>query len=161
MIPKKKSMDIQTVLIIILVGVAAGMLSGLVGVGGGIIIVPALVYFISFSQKSAQGTSLAMIMLPVGIFGVLQYYKQGHVDFRIVGILAIGFLAGSFFGSRIALSLPQETLKKYFAVLMIIIAVKMLFFDKPKKETGITKQEHPLNSISNAPEATGKGSNDS
>jgi len=160
MIPKKKSMDIQTVLIIILVGVAAGMLSGLVGVGGGIIIVPALVYFISFSQKSAQGTSLAMIMLPVGIFGVLQYYKQGHVDFRIVGILAIGFLAGSFFGSRIALSLPQETLKKYFAVLMIIIAVKMLFFDKPKKESGITNQEQPVNSTSSHPELAGKGTND-
>ncbi len=130
---KNKTMDIQTILIIIVVGVAAGILSGLVGVGGGIIIVPALVYFLSFSQKTAQGTSLAMIMLPVGIFGVLQYYKQGHVDFKIVGILAIGFLAGSFFGSKIALSISQEMLKKTFAVLMIIIAVKMLFLDKPKK----------------------------
>ena len=126
-------MEIQTILIIIIVGLAAGMLSGLVGVGGGIIIVPSLVYFIGFSQKTAQGTSLAMIMLPVGIFGVMQYYKQGHVDFRIVGLLAIGFLAGSFFGSKIALSLSQETVKKIFAVLMIIIAIKMLFIDKPKK----------------------------
>ncbi|HEX2684946.1 MAG TPA: TSUP family transporter, partial [Ferruginibacter sp.] len=92
-------MDTQTILIIIVVGVAAGMLSGLVGVGGGIIIVPSLVYFLSFSQKTAQGTSLAMIMLPVGIFGVIQYYKQGHVDFRVVGFLAIGFVVGSIFGS--------------------------------------------------------------
>ncbi len=160
MIQKKKPMDIQTVLIIILVGVAAGMLSGLVGVGGGIIIVPALVYFISFSQKSAQGTSLALIMLPVGIFGVLQYYKQGHVDFRIVGILAIGFLAGSFFGSRIALSLPQETLKKYFAVLMIIMAVKMLFFDRPNKDNGTAKQEQPLNSTGSTPDVEGIKMND-
>ena len=131
---KKKEMDIQTILIIILVGIAAGILGGLVGVGGGIIIVPALVYFIGFSQKTAQGTSLGLIMLPVGIFGVLQYYKQGHVDFRVVGMLAIGFLAGSYFGSKFALSLPQETVKKIFAGLMIIIAVKMIFFDKEKKE---------------------------
>ena len=94
MIIKKKVMDIQTILIIILVGISAGILGGLVGVGGGIIIVPALVYFIGFSQKTAQGTSLGLIMLPVGILGVLQYYKQGHVEFRVVGILAVGFLAG-------------------------------------------------------------------
>jgi uncharacterized membrane protein YfcA len=140
MIIKKKVMDIQTILIIILVGVAAGMLSGLVGVGGGIIIVPALVYFIGFSQKTAQGTSLALIMLPVGVFGVIQYYKQGHVDYRIVGLLAIGFIVGSFFGSKLALTISQETLKKIFAVLMIIIAIKMLFLDKPKKTDAETKQ---------------------
>ena len=138
---KNKNMDTQTILIIILVGITAGMLSGLVGVGGGIVIVPALVYFIGFSQKTAQGTSLGLILLPVGILGVLQYYKQGHVDFKIVGILAIGFLAGSFFGSKIALSLPQETVKKIFAVCMIIIAVKMLFFDKSKKSTPVSTTE--------------------
>ena len=141
-------MDTQTILIIIMVGLAAGMLSGLVGVGGGIIIVPALVYFIGFSQKTAQGTSLALIMLPVGIFGVLQYYKQGHVDFRIVGLLAIGFLAGSFWGSKIALNLPQEAVKKIFAILMIIVAIKMLFLDKAKKPGEATKlpgtTEHSL-----------------
>jgi uncharacterized membrane protein YfcA len=140
MIKKYKTMDVQTILIIIMVGVAAGILSGLVGVGGGIIIVPSLVYFIGFSQKTAQGTSLALIMLPVGIFGVIQYYKQGHVDYRIVGLLAIGFLAGSFFGSKLALNISQETLKKVFAVLMIIIAIKMLFLDKPKKTVDETKQ---------------------
>ncbi len=134
-------MDIQTMLIIILVGIAAGVLGGLVGVGGGIIIVPALVYFIGFSQKTAQGTSLGLIMLPVGILGVLQYYKQGHVDFRVVGILAAGFLLGSYFGSKIALSLPQETVKKIFAVLMLIIAIKMLFFDKEKKENTDAKNQ--------------------
>ena len=134
-------MDIQTILIIIIVGVAAGMLGGLVGVGGGIIIVPALVYFLGMDQKSAQGTSLGLIMLPVGIFGVLQYYKQGHVDFRIVGILAAGFLAGSYFGSKIALSLPQETVKKIFAILMILIAIKILFFDSNKKTTVVSKVE--------------------
>ena len=146
MIPKKKEMDIQTILIIILVGIAAGMLGGLVGVGGGIIIVPALVYFIGFSQKAAQGTSLGLILLPVGILGVLQYYKQGHVDFRVVGILAVGFLIGSYFGSKVALSLPQETVKKIFAILMVVIAVKMLFFDKAKKDETKTGQQQTLTS---------------
>lgn len=147
MIVNNKKMDIQTILIIILVGIAAGILGGLVGVGGGIIIVPALVYFIGFSQKTAQGTSLGLIMLPVGILGVLHYYKQGHVDFKVVGILAIGFFVGSYYGSKIALSLPQETIKKIFALLMILIAIKMLFFDKehhtvndsPKEKLGTIK----------------------
>lgn len=149
MIIKKKVMDIQTILIIILVGIAAGMLSGLVGVGGGLVIVPALIYFIGFSQKTAQGTSLGLIMLPVGILGVLQYYKQGYVDFRVVGILAVGFLAGSYFGSKIALSLPQETVKKIFAVLMIIIAIKMLFLDKPKKAVDEPTLQQKINGNSN------------
>lgn len=131
-------MDTQMVLIVVMVGIAAGILGGLVGVGGGIIIVPALVYFLGFSQKTAQGTSLGLIMLPVGILGVLQYYKQGHVDFRVVGILAVGFLIGSFFGSKIALGLSQETVKKIFAVLMILIAIKMLFIDKPAKAVSKT-----------------------
>ncbi|MEO6584253.1 MAG: sulfite exporter TauE/SafE family protein [Ferruginibacter sp.] len=125
-------MDAQVIIILVLTGIAAGMLGGMVGVGGGIIIVPALVYFLGMSQLHAQGTSLALIMLPVGILGVMQYYKQGYVDYRFVLFLAAGFVAGSFVGSKISLSLPQETVKKFFAILMILIAVKMLFFDKPK-----------------------------
>ncbi len=134
MIIKKNNMDIQTVLIIIVIGIAAGILSGLVGVGGGIIIVPALVYFIGFSQKAAQGTSLGVLLLPVGILGVLQYYKQGHIDIKVVGYLSIGFIVGGYFGSKIALTISQESAKKIFAILMIVIAVKMLFLDKAKKE---------------------------
>ena len=115
MIVNKKNMDTQIILIVILIGAAAGMLSGLVGIGGGLIIVPALVYFLGMSQLSAQGTSLGMILLPVGILAVLTYYKQGYVDPKIVGLLAIGFVAGSYFGSKISLNLSQETLKKTFA----------------------------------------------
>ena len=125
-------MDTQTVIILILVGIAAGMLGGLVGVGGGIIIVPALVYFLGFTQLEAQGTSLGLIMLPVGILGVMQYYKEGNVDIPVVLILAAGFILGSFFGSKISLSLPQDTVKKIFACLLIVIAIKMIFFDKKK-----------------------------
>ena len=132
-------MDIQSVLIVILIGIAAGMLSGLVGIGGGLVIVPALVYFLGFSQHTAQGTSLMMILLPVGILAVFNYYKQGYVDMKVVWLLAIGFIVGGYFGSKIAISLPQETVKKIFAVLMIAIAIKMLFLDKKIREKANTQ----------------------
>ena len=147
---KKYTMDTQMIIILLLVGIAAGILGGMVGIGGGIIIVPALVYFLGFSQLNAQGTSLALIMFPVGILGVLQYYKQGHVDFNVVLIIAIGFVAGSFLGSRISLSLPQETVRRIFALLMIIIAIKMLFFDQTKG-TGENESKKPLNAQTPSP----------
>lgn len=123
-------MDIQTILIVVLIGLAAGMLSGLVGVGGGLIVVPALVFFLGFTQHSAQGTSLGLLLLPAGILAVMQYYRHGDIDIKAVGILAVGFVIGGYFGSKLALSLPQVTVKKIFAVFMILVAVKMLFFDK-------------------------------
>jgi uncharacterized membrane protein YfcA len=131
---KKLKMDTQTVIILLMVGLVAGMLGGVVGVGGGIIIVPALVYFLGFSQHTAQGTSLGLIMLPVGILGFLQYYYSCQkadtpISFQVIGILAIAFVVGSFFGSKIALSVPQDILKKCFAILLVLVAVKMLFFD--------------------------------
>jgi uncharacterized protein len=126
-------MSVQTILILILIGIGAGVLSGMVGIGGGIIIVPSLVYFLGFSQKMAQGTSLGILLLPIGILAVLQFYKAGYIDMKTVWIVAIGFLAGSYFGSKIALSLPQETVKRIFAIFLILIAVKMLFIDRPKK----------------------------
>ena len=128
----KTPMTLQTIIIIILTGLAAGILGGMVGIGGGIIIVPCLVYFLAFSQHMAQGTSLALMLFPVGILGVINYYKKGFVDFRYAGILAVGFVLGSYLGSKFSLSLPQENVKKIFAVIMILVAVKMLFFDKPK-----------------------------
>lgn len=123
-------MDAQTILLLLLTGIGAGILSGMVGVGGGIIIVPALIFFLGFSQKLAQGTSLGILLLPVGILGVIQYYKQGYVDFKVVGIISFTFLLGSYLGSKFALSLPQDAVKKIFAVLLILMAIKLLFFDK-------------------------------
>jgi hypothetical protein len=123
-------MTTETIIIIILTGLAAGILGGMVGIGGGIIIVPALVYFLAFSQHQAQGTSLALMLFPVGILGVINYYKKGYVDFRYAGLLAIGFVVGSYLGSKFSLSLPQLTVKRIFAVLMLIVAFKMLFIDK-------------------------------
>ncbi|MEO8567987.1 MAG: sulfite exporter TauE/SafE family protein [Ginsengibacter sp.] len=127
-------MSINVIIILLIIGFAAGILGGLVGVGGGIIIVPALIYFLSFTQKEAQGTSLGILLLPIGILGVWQYYKAGYVDMRIVWLVAAGFLAGSYFGSKIALALSQETVKKVFAIIMIAVAFKMLFLDKRVKD---------------------------
>ncbi|MEO8768925.1 MAG: sulfite exporter TauE/SafE family protein [Ferruginibacter sp.] len=123
-------MDTQTLIILLLVGIAAGTLSGMVGIGGGILIVPALVYFLGFSQKMAQGTSLGILLLPIGLLGVIQFYKQGYIDMRVVLVISLAFFFGSYFGSKIALSLSQEAVKKIFAILMIVIAFKMLFLDK-------------------------------
>jgi uncharacterized protein len=126
----KPPMTLTVIIIVIIIGLVAGMLGGMVGIGGGLVIVPALMYFLAFSQHQAQGTSLGLLVLPVAILAVLNYYKNGYVDFRIVGLLAIGFVVGSYFGSKMALSVPQLTLKRIFAIFMILIALKMLFIDK-------------------------------
>lgn len=125
-------MTLTTIILLILVGLAAGFLSGLIGIGGGIIIVPALVLLLGFSQKLAQGTSLGILLLPVGILAVLQYYKQGYLNVNYVAIIATAFILGSFLGSKLALTLNDEKMKKIFAVILMVIAVKMLFFDNSK-----------------------------
>ena len=123
-------MDVQTILLLVLVGLAAGALSGMVGVGGGIIIVPALVYILGFSQFQAQGTSLGLLLLPVGFLAVMNYYKKGYIDIKVVGIMCVAFVIGGYLGSKFTLSLPQEMVKKIFAVILLLVAGKMLFLDK-------------------------------
>lgn len=123
-------MPTQTFIIIIIIGLAAGMLSGLVGVGGGIIIVPALAFFLGFSQHEAQGTSLGILLLPAGIFAAINYYKQGFIDVKVVLLLFVGFLIGGYFGSKLSLSLSEAAVKKIFAIMLVVVAAKMLFFDK-------------------------------
>jgi uncharacterized membrane protein YfcA len=132
---KKDNMTATTIILLILIGLAAGFLSGLVGIGGGVIIVPALVIFLGFSQKLAQGTSLGILLLPVGIFAVMNYYKQGYLNVNYVAIVSVTFVLGGFLGSKLALSLSDEKMKKIFAVVMLLIAVKMLFFDSKPKPT--------------------------
>ena len=122
-------MTAQIVLILILIGLFAGMLSGLIGVGGGIIVVPALVFFLGFSQHEAQGTSLGLLLLPVGILAVLNYYKQGYIDIKVVAIMCLAFVVGGWLGSKISLALPQEIVKKIFAVILIYTAFRMLGWD--------------------------------
>lgn len=125
-------MTLTTILLLLIVGLAAGFLSGLIGIGGGIIIVPALVLFLGFSQKMAQGTSLGILLLPVGILAVLQYYKQGYLNVNYVLIVAAAFVLGGFLGSKLALSVSDEKMKKIFALVLLLISLKMLFFDKSK-----------------------------
>ena len=122
-------MNTETILILIVIGLAAGTLSGLVGVGGGIIIVPALVFFLGFSQQAAQGTSLGLLLLPAGILAVINYYKQGFIDFKVVGIMCAAFVLGGWLGSKLALSLSQEVVKKIFAVVLFYTAFKMMGWD--------------------------------
>jgi uncharacterized membrane protein YfcA len=120
-------MSPEIILYLTLIGLAAGVLSGLVGVGGGIIIVPALVMVMGISQQSAQGNTLAMLMIPVGALAVLNYYRSGHIDWRIALLLAVGFIPGAWVGSKLALAIPALTLKRIFGVLLLLVAAKFLF----------------------------------
>jgi len=127
-------MPVQEIIMLILIGIAAGVLSGLVGVGGGIILVPAMVYFMKYSQHQAQGTSLGILCLPVVILAFLTYYqdckKMGTpIDIKVISIIAVGFLVGGYFGSHIAVRIDQNLLRKIFAVILIYTAIKMLGWD--------------------------------
>lgn len=130
----KRLMGAQEILLIIFIGVAAGMLSGLVGIGGGVILVPALVYFLSYTQHQAQGTSLGVLTFPVVILAFVNYYqackKMGDpIDFRIIAIIAVGFVIGGYFGSHIAVRIDKEMLKKIFAIVLFYTAFKLLNWD--------------------------------
>ena len=132
--PNQKQMTAEVILVILIIGLFAGILSGLVGVGGGIILVPALVYFMSYSQHQAQGTSLGVLTFPVVIVAFLKYYydtkKMGEpISFQVIAYLAIGFLIGGFLGSTLALRINQDLLKKIFAVILFYTAFKMLSWD--------------------------------
>lgn len=122
----KRPMDIQIVLSLVLIGILAGILSGLVGVGGGVIMVPLLVLLLGFNQHQAQGTSLAVLVVPVTAVAVYTYHKEGFIDWRYVGIIAVFFVIGGYFGSKIAVGLDQKILKKVFGFILLIIAGKML-----------------------------------
>jgi len=122
----QKPMTITTVLILLAVGLLAGFLSGMVGIGGGIIIVPVLVYFLGFTQHQAQGTTLFMFLLPIGILGVMNYHKQGYVDFTTAFIICVTFVFGSYFGSKLAISLDQKMIKQIFGAIIILLGIKML-----------------------------------
>ena len=122
-------MNIETVVLLIIVGLAAGVLSGMVGVGGGIIVVPALVIFLGFSQHQAQGTSLGLLLLPVGILAVMNYYNKGYIDIKVVAIMSIAFVLGGWLGSKLSLSLPQDNVKKIFAIVLFYTAFRMMGWD--------------------------------
>lgn len=112
---------------LVLIGIVGGFFGGFFGIGGGIIIIPALVYIFGFTQQQAQGTTLAMMLPPIGLLAVLEYHRHGNVDFRVAIILCLGFLIGSYFGARVITVLPsEETLKRLFAIYILAIGLKML-----------------------------------
>ena len=109
------------------IGFFAGIAGGLFGIGGGIVIVPALIATLGFTQIKAQGTSLVALLAPVGIFALAEYYKKGETDLRLGGMLACGFLVGGFLGARFALGLGEEAMRKGFAIFLAVIAVWLFF----------------------------------
>jgi len=119
-------MSFQEMLILTLIGLAAGVFGGMVGLGGGIIMIPAMIYFLGQSQISAQGTSLAVMLPPVGILAVMNYYKSGQINLKYAIVIAIAFTIGGYFGSKIALNVPVATVKKIFGLALIAIALKMI-----------------------------------
>lgn len=122
------NMNVYTLLILALIGIVAGMLGGMAGLGGGIIIIPALVYFLGMSQFGAQGTSVAIMLPPVGILAAINYYKKGYIEWKYALVISIFFIIGGYFGSKIVLHLPQETVKKGFGIMLLLIAIKMIFW---------------------------------
>jgi uncharacterized membrane protein YfcA len=126
---KNHMMTGNLVLLLILIGLFAGMLSGLVGVGGGIVIVPALVFFLGFNQHEAMGTSLGLLLLPIGILAVINYYNKGYVEIKYVALMSIGFIIGGWLGSKISLAMPEIAVKRFFAVVLFYTAFKMLGWD--------------------------------
>lgn len=110
----------------VLVGLIVGAISGVVGIGGGILFIPALVYLFHMDQIKAQGTSLGALLAPVGILAFFEYYKKGNADLRIALLLALGFVIGGYFGALGAQSIPDLWLRRTFAVTLIAVAVRML-----------------------------------
>lgn len=119
-------MTTSIILILIAIGIITGVMAGMLGIGGAIIMIPALVYLVGISQVTAQGTSLAVMLPPIGIIAAYNYYKAGQVNIKYAIILAVFFLIGSYFGSKLALNLPQQVLKKVFGILLLLVAARML-----------------------------------
>jgi len=120
---------IQTIMVLGL-GVTAGLLSGMFGIGGGTIIVPALMLLVGFSIKMANGTSLAALLLPVGLLGAIEYYRQGQVNIIAAICLVIGLFIGAYFGAKITIGLPELMVKRAFGVLLLLLAIRYLTYSK-------------------------------
>ena len=108
-----------------LIGLAGGVLSGLFGIGGGVVIVPLLILFAGLSAKQAAGTSLAALLLPVGLLGVMEYWRAGFIDVRIAVVVAAGILLGAFIGARLAIGLPTEVIQRAFGILLVLIGLRL------------------------------------
>ncbi len=120
-------MGATAIITLILIGLVAGISGGMFGLGGGLIVIPALVFFMGFTQHEAEGTNLAFMLAPVGLLAVINYYKSGYINIKYAAIIALAFVVGAYFGSLWALHLPANILKKAFGILIILIGIKMFF----------------------------------
>ena len=120
-------MGVNDIILLLVIGLLGGLVAGTLGVGGGIVVVPALVFVMGFSQHEAQGTSIMVLLAPTGIAAAYEYHKKGFIDMKVAGILIITFVIGSYLGSLISFELPERDLRRIFGVLMIIAAIKMIF----------------------------------
>ena len=120
-------MSITHLIILIVIGIISGLLAGVFGIGGAIIVIPALVFILGLSQHDAQGTSLAFMLPPVGILATWNYWKAGHVDWKIALVLSATFVVGAYFGSQFSVNISDRMLRRVFGVLMLLMAVKMIF----------------------------------
>jgi uncharacterized membrane protein YfcA len=118
----------MNIFLYILLGVVAGIFSGLIGIGGGIIIVPALVLLFGLSQHTAQGTTLALMVPPIGLLAAMAYYKQGFVDLKIAAFICLGFFIGGLLGAKFAIGIPEMILKKIFGIVLLAVSIRMIFF---------------------------------
>ncbi len=119
-------MNYTQLIILALMGLFAGFASGTLGIGGGLIIVPALVFILGFSQHQAQGTSIAMMLPPIGILAAINYYKEEYVNYKYAIILAIAFTVGGYLGSKLAINIDDKLLKKIFGIIIIAVGTKMI-----------------------------------
>ena len=115
------------IILYLLLGLFAGTLSGLFGIGGAVIIIPTLVLLFKFNQHMAQGTTLALMIPPIGLLAALTYYKQGFVDFKIAGLICLGFFIGGLIGAKVAVQIPDQVLRKMFGFFLLIVSLKMIF----------------------------------
>ncbi|MBW1295758.1 sulfite exporter TauE/SafE family protein [Aquimarina litoralis] len=120
-------MDTMTIISLVVIGLLAGFLSGTMGIGGSVVMIPLLILWVGFTQHQAQGTSLAVLSVPVTLLAAFNYYKEGHVNWKFAAIIAITFIIGGYLGSKLAISVNQSTLKKIFGGVLLIVALKMIF----------------------------------
>ena len=113
-------------LYLLAIGLVAGVLGGMFGIGGGLVIVPALIFLMKMKQFDALGTSLAALIPPVGLLGAFEYYQNGHMNFKYAALIAAGLFVGIYFGARITLGLSPDTAKRAYAFFLVAVAAKML-----------------------------------
>ena len=116
------------ILLLLSLGLSVGALSGLIGIGGGVLVTPALIFIFGFSQQQAQGTTLAMLVPPIGILGAWTYYQQGQVNIQAAGLICLGFVLGGLVGAQLATGLSDILLRRIFGTAMVAIGTRMLSF---------------------------------